>query len=608
MRRYPQDATRAVRHAVLYATRPFRAPAFVQPKLPGPILWAGLLALVLTAGVTTPNRARELPEHTRCSTWQLRQTIGDEIWTTAGTRDGQDGANRGGAPCAGTPVGPPASPGVGDSWDWYIWSLNGFPTATLQSCTVRGMGDHCYVVVEDSQWNVNIDQTQVDAIVDAFENSSIGSFPSQGIWDLNNLHFGDAPDNLDQDPRVYILYYDFDVPSDGFFWVFDQECDDTAMFHSNECDVVYMNCSDFDPAGDYLLAVLAHEFEHLIHYNYDVNESSWVDEGMAELAMWLYGRPDNIVSFNTFPDRDLTTFSGNFYDYVKTYLWSLYFYERYGGQPTVRALIEEPGNSITGFENVLDDFAYAENFEDVFSDWVVANYVDDVTIGDGRYGYLGDTLPPFSPFTIQSTYPVGPNNATVSHWAADYARFLSGSSPRMTFDGSDNNQYAVRAILLDDTSPTQIVDMSLDAAQAGTLDLPQVGSSHDEVVMVYAGRSSLGTLTYAWGAEANPADVPQLGGAGDPHVASLRAVDSVSDQPTFEYAIPATLRGESLTLDVFDVTGRHVTRLLETSAEPGTHRTAWKLEEGASRVSPGVYFSAMTVGSERFLERVTVVR
>ena len=129
------------------------------------------------------------------------------------------------------------------------------------------------------------------------------------------------------------FYYDFDVGSDGFFWIFDQQCDNVAAYHSNECDVVYMNCSDYDPAGSYLLAVLAHELEHLIHYNHDVDEASWVDEGLAELAMWLYGNPDNISSFNTNPDRNLTSFTGAWADYIKTYLLSLYFYERYGGRP-----------------------------------------------------------------------------------------------------------------------------------------------------------------------------------------------------------------------------------------------------------------------------------
>jgi len=40
---------------------------------------------------------------------------------------------------------PPVNPQVGDTWDWYIWDLSGYPTATLKPCTVRGMGANSYI-------------------------------------------------------------------------------------------------------------------------------------------------------------------------------------------------------------------------------------------------------------------------------------------------------------------------------------------------------------------------------------------------------------------------------------------------------------------------------
>ncbi|MAF26724.1 MAG: hypothetical protein CME07_02535 [Gemmatimonadetes bacterium] len=134
--------------------------------------------------------AVDRPETIRCATPKLREFVGEEAWAAPG-----ETALR--APCAGTPVGPPPNPQVGDTWDWYIWSLAGMPTATLQPCTVRGMGANCYIVVEDSQWNVNMTQAQVDSIVEHFDNTSIGPYPTQGIWDLNTSHFGDPPDVID---------------------------------------------------------------------------------------------------------------------------------------------------------------------------------------------------------------------------------------------------------------------------------------------------------------------------------------------------------------------------------------------------------------------------
>lgn len=565
------------------------------------LAFVGLLLAAdsVLAASRTSGLAPERAQAARCATWQLRETVGEDLWAGSGSR--------GTLPCDGTPVGPPPSPGIGSTWDWYLWRLAGFPVADVKSCTVRGMGAHCYVVVEDTQWNVNIDQAQVDEIVERFENSSIGSFPTQGIWQLDTSTFGQPPDNLDQDPRVYFVYYDFDISADGFFWGFDQECDDVAQFHSNECDAVYLNCSVFDPAGDYMVAVLAHEFEHLIHYNYDTDEAPWVDEGLAELAMWLYGNPDDISQFNTTPDRQLTTFGGNWYDYIKTYLFSLYFYERYGGQASVQALVAEPLNSIAGYDKVLDDLAYVPNFEDVFSDWVVANYLDDPSIGDGRFGYVGETLPPFSPFATFSSYPVGPNGSNVQHWAADYVRYLNGTALHMTFDGSDNNKFAVRALLKDPVNATQVVNMTLNAGQAGTLPLPQLGSTHNEVVMVYASIQTPGTNSYQYGAGTGLVAVSE--DASSSGELSLSVLGSVSAQPTFAFAIPAVAAGRSTRLDIFDVSGRAIRRLVDAPQAMGRHELTWSgHDESGTLVAPGTYFVRLSAGEESATSRVTLRR
>ncbi|MCG3222454.1 MAG: hypothetical protein H7641_13825, partial [Candidatus Heimdallarchaeota archaeon] len=54
-------------------------------------------------------------------------------------------------------------------------------------------------------------------------------------------------------------------------------------YKSNEWEMVYL---------DYLErfeTTLAHEFQHLIHFNHDSDESIWFDEGCSELAAFLSG-------------------------------------------------------------------------------------------------------------------------------------------------------------------------------------------------------------------------------------------------------------------------------------------------------------------------------
>jgi hypothetical protein len=484
---------------------------------------------VLVAGLIAP-QARAI----RCLTWQVPEITGvapEQLPPPPKDRE---------LPCDYTPVGPPPDPQIGDTWDWYIWSLNGPPEAELKPCTVRGMGEHHYVVVEDSAWGVSINQADVDRIVDYMENQSVGQWPDKGVWELNTQAFGDPPDNLDQDGKIYLLYYEFDVSSDGFFWYFDQFCDGTQPYASNECDVIYMSTAGQPPAGDYMLAVMSHEFQHLIHFNYDTDEASWVNEGMGELAMWLFGHPDQISGFNNNPDNSLNNFGSGWADYIKTYLWSLYFFERYGGFEASFNVVHEPANSITGYENVLDAMGYTENFADVFADWTVANYLDDTTIADGRYGYEGEDLPAFRHADDFDSYPVFGQQRDVNHWATDYMGFTQADALDLSFDGADNTEFAVHVIEIDDTGEITVERMPLDSAQSGAATTTADGDEDDLVVLVVAGAASGGGKSYqvdafrASGATATPGPSPTATAAPASPTPTPTPTPAVTATPTAE--------------------------------------------------------------------------
>ncbi len=51
-----------------------------------------------------------------------------------------------------------------------------------------------------------------------------------------------------------------------------------------------MNADNTDLADSFTYSVLAHEFQHMIHWYRDRNEESWMNEGFSELACifkWL---------------------------------------------------------------------------------------------------------------------------------------------------------------------------------------------------------------------------------------------------------------------------------------------------------------------------------
>jgi hypothetical protein len=526
------------------------------------------------------------------------------------------------ATLGGLPTSPPPNPQVGDSWVWWLWLHDPMPPHFAQRvCTVRGRSDHGYVVVDDTQWNVNVTQADVDAILERWENSSIGPYPDEGIYPISSRVFGEPPDELDNDPRIYLMWFSFGISSDGFFFDFDEYPEGTFPgYHSNECEVLYLNCGHGQsPHGDYMLSVIAHEFEHLIHWKYDDNEDSWVDEGMAELSMWFYGRPDVISAFNTSPDNSLVAWNGNWADYIKTYLWSLYFYERYGGEPAVFDVVHEPANSIAGYEAVLDALGYPENFADVFADWAVANYLDDPTLGDGRFGYVGDDLPPFSVSGIYSTYPVPATTRTVNRWAADYYRFNafgSNTAIEWSFDGSNDNRFAVWCLALRASGTTDVLRMTLDpVTQAGTLPVFGLDDPNDEVILVVAGISSSGTASYVFSAQAAPADVamdPVAAGQGmeGTGVRLLRAMPNpASSEVRLAFADQASRAGASA-IEIYDASGRLVRRLTHVGGgAAGGSTVSWDgRDDRGTLLAPGLYYARARVGTQVVREPITLLR
>ena len=130
--------------------------------------------------------------------------------------------------------------------------------------------------------------------------------------------------------------------------------------------------------------VLAHEFQHMIHWHNDRNEETWVNEGMSELAQEIAGYPPDVGFARIYadqPDTQLNTWSvdpgANAGHYGASYLFMAYFLQRFGEELT-RAVVAHEADGIQGFTNALRKAGLDLIFEDVFADWAIANYVNDV--------------------------------------------------------------------------------------------------------------------------------------------------------------------------------------------------------------------------------------
>jgi flagellar hook assembly protein FlgD len=64
-----------------------------------------------------------------------------------------------------------------------------------------------------------------------------------------------------------------------------------------------------------------------------------------------------------------------------------------------------------------------------------------------------------------------------------------------------------------------------------------------------------------------------------------------------------------VTIEVFDVSGRLVARLLDERREAGRHRVEWRGEDARGSAAPsGVYFCRMRAGSYEATRKIVLMR
>lgn len=396
------------------------------------------------------------------------------------------------------------SPQIGEQRKFFAVDFSRVSASYQTSATCRAIGKYCYIFVEDSQWQRGaVSTTSVARLKRAFDDST-PSDNSKGIYEIITGSLGPAPDEIDMDPKIYILL--LDIPDSytggnyiaGYFEPINQKRGavrdpNTGMqFISNEVELIYIDTDPLDTSGLLAQEILAHELQHLIHWRHDPNESLWINEGCSEYsALFLCGYGKVIPSWHleAFERRPQTSLvywpmgtTSSMANYGAVYLLIVYLHERFGGVSIISSLISEPANGINGINAVLSSKGYTERFGDVFADWKVANYLDDTSYASGRYGYKSLNVK-IRPDIVHSSFPVLNQQRNIESWSADYIEITSGSNvATLQVDFSARNprhNFDVRVIKLKDNLPVDV-----DYMRNGSLSIPKFGYDVDKVIIV----------------------------------------------------------------------------------------------------------------------------
>jgi hypothetical protein len=295
--------------------------------------------------------------------------------------------------------------------------------------------DVLYVWVEEG---VTYDQ---DALQDAADRFAEETYPTN-----RNFFGSEWNPGIDNDPKLHILHSDQLGDSIAGYFSGADEVSGKAQPYSNEREMFYIHIGNAEPNSQFYNGVLSHEFQHMIHWYQDKNESTWVNEGMSELATELngYSRGGADFAFSDLPDTQLTAWSddpnGRTEHYGAAYLFMSYFLQRFGNEMT-QAVVASDANSTESFDVVLQAQGTGLTFDDVFADWVVANYLDDPAIDDGRYGYERDDVQPMAVDARHRRFPVQ-RESDVHQYGTDYVELNSDGDLTMTFRGATTTRLA----------------------------------------------------------------------------------------------------------------------------------------------------------------------
>lgn len=194
--------------------------------------------------------------------------------------------------------------------------------------------------------------------------------------------------------------------------------------------------------------VFAHEYQHLLHDDYDPDEVELVNEGLAMFAEFLTGYVvgnDAYSTFEALPENSLPVWEDQggreiVADYGLVFLYQMYLYEKFG-QEFIKYEFLNQDNGIASINSTLAAFNKQTSFGELYHDFAVAVLIDSQQ-ANYRYGF--ETLD----VAIDIGTPDEPNpdaydTPGAPPWGADYI-WINGDPKELakfTFDGVDYTMF-----------------------------------------------------------------------------------------------------------------------------------------------------------------------
>jgi len=315
---------------------------------------------------------------------------------------------------------------------------------------------------------------------------------------LNNFYGMERLPGIDDDEKIVVLLHQMKEGALGYFRSIDEYSQSQAS-NSNEHEMIYLN-------ADYITdsiasSYLAHEFTHLITFNqkdkYAMEEETWLNEARAEYAPTLVGFNEEykdsylekrVEGFLKEPSDSITEWIGESSDYGALSLFVHYLVDQYG-VGVLKDSLQSKYIGIESINRVLDENGTDKTFSEIFTDWTIAIYSNDCSLGE-QYCYKNKNLKDvrviplinFLPLSGRSTLGV---TQRTKDWSGNWFKFIGGKGTlKLEFIGETGQSFQIPYIIQELSNQHSLKFFNLNDFQRGAISIPEFGTEIGSITII----------------------------------------------------------------------------------------------------------------------------
>ena len=258
-------------------------------------------------------------------------------------------------------------------------------TAVLVNAELRHIGKHSYIyVAEHPRQDILANLYELRAFAEVFDEHIYPETIALWAPDTKPSHEGDE--------RVVILFtvgYQKTATSAGFYHRRGDMPGELNPYRNRTgfLEITWHN----GVRPDFILYdSVAHELQHLTQHHFDVDEHSWVNEGFSVFNSAYLGYLEHqrflVVGYQDRPNCQLTQYDHAACDYGGGFLFAAFILEQLG-LDALRDFVKRPENGLAAMDALLAERGGELDTETFFANWVLANYLLNPQLSDGRFGY-----------------------------------------------------------------------------------------------------------------------------------------------------------------------------------------------------------------------------